>query len=465
VIGLASFAYSALERISARALSRCHWIYLAIATPLIFFLVTVQPPFAAPDEGSHFSRAFMLSRGEVLPKVALNGFTGGHVDTALVPIFFKVAEKHRVPFGAVLQAEYGIPRWSGTIVLIGLNAAPYFPLAYVPQTFAVAVARVANIGIRDTVMLSALLNGLFCIGLSAFAIRVAQYGKPLLFCVAALPMTLALFSSSSADGAIISSALLMAAYLTRDAGFPAPDGSARASDLSWAVIGLCMACLAATKITYLPLLAIPIMICALSVRGRPALFLLVSVAVVAAWSMVVASTGKFFVTPGADSKAQISFLLAHPDAIPGLVLATLRHHGIGYLETMVGKLGWLDIGHPRSFYGLVVAAFVFALASCIGEQAQPRPVIRIVTLFGIVTSIGLVFMSLYVIWTVVGQNTIDGVQGRYFLPVLPFLPLAIAGLWPGASLSRALAIPALTLIPLATWLYTFKAVTMFYAAS
>ena len=39
--------------------------------------------------------------------------------------------------------------------------------------------------------------------------------------------------------------------------------------------------------------------------------------------------------------------------------------------------------------------------------------------------IGLVFTSLYVQWTTVGKESIAGVQGRYFLPILPLIMLLL----------------------------------------
>ena len=44
----------------------------------------------------------------------------------------------------------------------------------------------------------------------------------------------------------------------------------------------------------------------------------------------------------------------------------------------------------------------------------------------ILAIIGLIFTSLYVQWTYVGNNSILGVQGRYFLPILPLIMLLIA---------------------------------------
>ena len=83
-------------------------------------------------------------------------------------------------------------------------------------------------------------------------------------------------------------------------------------------------------------------------------------------------------------------------------------------------LGWLDIGHPARFYCLVRTAFAFALMSCVTENVRPHQAVGVVTLVSVIASIGLIFLGLYVIWTVPEHPVVEGFQGRYFLPSFPF---------------------------------------------
>jgi uncharacterized membrane protein len=43
----------------------------------------------------------------------------------------------------------------------------------------------------------------------------------------------------------------------------------------------------------------------------------------------------------------------------------------------------------------------------------------------VVATAGGILLSQYMVWSVVCGDTIEGVQGRYFLPVMPLLLLAI----------------------------------------
>jgi uncharacterized membrane protein len=51
---------------------------------------------------------------------------------------------------------------------------------------------------------------------------------------------------------------------------------------------------------------------------------------------------------------------------------------------------------------------------------------RIIVLIALITSIAGLFAALYVSWTPVGNFIVDGIQGRYFIPLAFFLAAVIA---------------------------------------
>ena len=58
----------------------------------------------------------------------------------------------------------------------------------------------------------------------------------------------------------------------------------------------------------------------------------------------------------------------------------------------------------------------------------------------------MVFFSLYVIWTKVGAPVIDGVQGRYFLPLVAFLALLFPQVRQKGQIVPSLGIHQITVI-------------------
>ncbi len=61
-----------------------------------------------------------------------------------------------------------------------------------------------------------------------------------------------------------------------------------------------------------------------------------------------------------------------------------------------------------------------------------------------------VFLSIYLVWSAPGASFVEGVQGRYFLPLLPALALAMPNLGRWAAALRPPALLAVLLLAAAT---------------
>jgi len=128
-----------------------------------------------------------------------------------------------------------------------------------------------------------------------------------------------------------------------------------------------------------------------------------------------------------DSGAQVSYITHHPAALASAVLHTALHSGAQLVSQFIGVLGWLDTLLPKPYYVLALLVFLAAIAvswSLDTKEGLKRPVWTLVIL-GLV-KLG-VYVALYVAYTPVGAALVDGIQGRYFLPVAAFLPVALVG--------------------------------------
>jgi uncharacterized membrane protein len=104
---------------------------------------------------------------------------------------------------------------------------------------------------------------------------------------------------------------------------------------------------------------------------------------------------------------------------------TLNLYHRFYLETYIGRLGWLDTGLP---YGLLL---FYAIALLILARLDYKPEIHFglwrkflsLTIFlGIFSALFFVF---WLTWTPAGSGQIEGIQGRYFIPIVPLLLLIL----------------------------------------
>ncbi len=130
------------------------------------------------------------------------------------------------------------------------------------------------------------------------------------------------------------------------------------------------------------------------------------------------------------------------------------------IHEFFGTFGWLTIVMPDHVYHwweAVLAAAVLASIAGANARSLSWHVIDALGILGlVVVTVILMELSLYVSWTHVGAATISGVQGRYFLEIMPFLILALprCGGWinrvtqwrySALSLETALTLPAVAI--------------------
>jgi hypothetical protein len=143
--------------------------------------------------------------------------------------------------------------------------------------------------------------------------------------------------------------------------------------------------------------------------------------------------------PGADPAAQWRHLRAAPGDFLAAVWALRGAFGTVY--STFGSLGW-DMAASWQIGGMIPIG-ILLLALWDGNARWPiawwQRLLALVVAGAVISAI---FLVCYLQWTVVGARNIAGLQGRYFLPLLPALLLALAR--PG----RELPLKARRIIPL-----------------
>jgi uncharacterized membrane protein len=215
-------------------------------------------------------------------------------------------------------------------------------------------------------------------------------------------------------------------------------------------IALLAAALALTKPTYIVLLALLALIPALNpaCRSRRTMLPLVAIAAGAAviffaWYAVIhgINTGAMW-ERDIDPAAQASFILTHPFTFLGLVLKCLLKTDI----LSLGQIGvasahldaWRDtLGAPGCSGWLAMltlcSSFLvrdprdIALPTLNGPSIKAAQRWLFMICWGLFAACTLLIcIAIYLQFCPVGQDQIDGVQPRYFLPLLPLLYLPIA---------------------------------------
>jgi uncharacterized membrane protein len=125
-----------------------------------------------------------------------------------------------------------------------------------------------------------------------------------------------------------------------------------------------------------------------------------------------------------DPAAQMRVIAHAPFRFVAIVIADYVRHAPRYAEGLVGRLGMLDVPLPRA---VVVMLIVLVIAVALTNDVRFTAKERMLAAVAIAASMLLISVSQYLIWTAPNAPFIDGIQGRYFLPLLPLAMAALGG--------------------------------------
>jgi hypothetical protein len=426
------------------------WLGLLLGLAYVF----LTPPFTVADEPAHFYRAYQLSTGHVTPEASERGYGWRIPESVLFVVDGVLNISPRLP-GKLelshLRLCLGMPLKPRERRFIPFSNMVIFPpTSYAPQTLGILIARA--LGGSAVILLYAgrLLSLLTYLWLITWAIRASPIGA-WIFCLIGLsPMSLSLAGSVSADATTIALAFALSALTLRQVMDPAWPLTRR----RLLVLGVLGLLLALAKIVYFPLVFLVFLIPAEKFGSRRrALLVCTALAAVAVAGNLLwnARVGGYYqpMFPGVDFKAQVQYLKSHPLAFAATMARTyFRVYPRAFLAQVYGKLGWLSVSMPRfmtALYYLLLLGAALSETRSIGRLGRWRR-------WGLALASGaviaLIGAALYISCTPVASPLIQGIQGRYFIPILPLPFLAICARRPGPE-RRSLAAFGALLEP--TW--------------
>jgi uncharacterized membrane protein len=382
------------------------------------------PPFSIADEPSHFLRAFHVSSGRLVPERTAAGM--GAVLPASLP---RLADELAggLPFNHQLKVD---PR----IVLAALrrplgeerqfvdfrNAAFASALPYVPQAAGIALGR--SLGAPPLVLfyLARLFNLLVSTVIIWWALRRLPGRRWLIAIIALTPMATSLRGSVSADAFTIAVAFLLTAVVASHAWGPARLLDGR----DYALLVGCSAALCLTKLPYCPLVLLTLLVPGERFRpgerGRRLLWLFAVTLGAVAISLWSAYHMDLPQRPGADRMLQVRDALAEPARFARLLLDDAIEHSLRYLAQLIGVLlGWLDARVPWWVIYTYLVTLALLTVTDVDPEHVPSPRRRLLLAVVVMTTLVSIAASQYAAWTPYRAPFIEGIQGRYFLPVAP----------------------------------------------
>ena len=362
------------------------------------------PQYIAPDEDHHFLRAFEISCGTFIsPHTEKSG--GNFLPAALSE-----------------SSDSDILDWNDTKYLNFTNTSLYTPVTYLPQAVGIKIARCFTNRVSGIFYGGKYANFLASLLLCLAAIYWMPFGQKILFMIMTFPMTIQEMISMSPDGFTISLCLFFIAYV-----FHLSYGNVeKLRKRDFCILAGLSLMIALCKIVYVVLLLLTFIIPNHKIGERKTWmglkFGIFSMALAAnlIW-LKISSVYLVEIRPGVNAAEQIRYILLNIGDFYGVAVRTLMENSDYFIKTMFGDpMGALNI----ALSPFVWITFLFLFLYEIYDSRRPTlklhsfdPLVMALIFLG---GSGLIFTSLYVQWTALRNEVIEGIQGRYFIPLIIF---------------------------------------------
>lgn len=416
------------------------YYFLIFAGVLGMVYLFILPPFSSPDELCHFGRAYSWANyltGEEPVQGTFTEFLTEEERASLI----KASDKPSLTTYAKLYGGYGqTPLKVEENSFHELQGAEIeyrptnTPFSYAPQILAIMIGKRVGLSFWKIVYLARFLNFFVYTMIIFGAVCLMPKYRILMICIALWPMTLEQLASCSYDSMVLGLAFLFIANWLR---LMEKKSLYTVWDLAAEILLVFL--IASCKPFYAPL----IFLCAALPKenfkkgwrkGFWIAFLLPVVLGIVYFEREVIKdvlTGSSVAWGNPDLEGMtVQDVVLHPLRTIKMLFNTLLRNGQWYLYSAVGsELGWLEI-RPSAvlimgFIGTTVLSVVPAEQETEKRFSKERRISLEVFGLSVLCIMGTLLLSS----TYKTSEIVGGVQGRYFIPVLPLLGIALRGKW------------------------------------
>jgi len=302
------------------------------------------------------------------------------------------------------------------------------PLGYMSAALGITLARCLNLSTPFLFYFGRLFNIMAYLICAVAAIKLMPYAKTAVMTIALLPMNLQLVASYSYDGIVSAVALLYIALVLNLAA-----GKSKNIKITCLLIVVLSMVLSPCKIiVYIPIIAFALVIPNVRFANKHGKTLFIASLLIASLASVIMYHGNTLIetikgntnSNFAESVTtyNLGYAISNIEEIIDLFVRDVSTHADFYLGSMTCQyLGWHQLSASNWF---VVAFCLLVVIATFRVDDEEMPKSNVDRLLGITLFVLVVLLlqaSMLFAHTPSGYGTIEGVQGRYFIPALPLL--------------------------------------------
>lgn len=392
-------------------------IFLILAIPIGILYILLIPIGRVPDEGAHFARIYEITTGHFVSDTDEYGMPGSFEDSninTIVSMSNFTIHYNELPSYSSIYAN------SDNQEFISTSSYNYNIINYFPQVIGMSLGNLLHLPLLISCYIARLFNLITCILIIYFSIKHIPFLKKAVIFITFLPITMQEICSLSADGLPIATAIALISFVLYS--IYSIKNQFTKKQIT-AMVALCII-LCLCKTIYAPICLLLFAIPKERFGNSKRKLLTIFGTGIACSALLI---GWLIATPPlvsiSDSGVQTVSIIKHPIRYLGILINSILVNSGLYISGIFGGfLEWFNI--DLSFLYTICTYTVFIIICSEARKLWTiSKTFKNIGIFICTTIIIGTFTIMYTQWTKNGETIIDGVQGRYFLPIFLLVPI------------------------------------------
>ena len=389
--------------------------FLLLAVPLGIFMLIAIPLGNMPDEKAHLARAYEISEFHIISKISKDNRVGN-----ILPEEIHNLNGYQYTYQETISNLFS--KSPNRVFTEFSNTALYSFISYIPQVLGIFLGKILNCSLYITAYLGRITNFAVWLSLIYFSIKLIPFGKNTLLFLSLMPITLQGACSLSPDALTYGSSVLLFSFV-----FSKIKSNKLLVKKDYLIMSILCLVVSLCKIAYLPLCLLIILIPKeLYENTKKKWHFIISLAllVIIVNSLWLYFANNFLMFARFNPELQKEYILKNPFNYALIILRTTYYTGeivvkgifSNFLESFTINMPYITV-----FLNMIIfSIFCFQEKISTNYTNNFTKTTIVIIVFSVFI---LINTCLYLQWTKTYNSMIEGLQGRYFLPIMYLIPV------------------------------------------
>lgn len=393
------------------------FLFLGASLLIGITFIFINVPQIRYDEHAHFWRTYEIASGNIISR------TTNKLPESVIELFKREDGSYpNKEFNyKTMKEKVNNPLNEEKSIAFPVGATGSLtPISYIPQVIGTLIGRALNLSPMIIFWLARITNLLCYIALVFFAIKLMpiEKWKSIITIIALFPMSMNLATTLSPDTVIIGATFLAISYV-----FHLKEVAEKIKLKNIILLGILCMVPAVCKIVYFPLCFLVFILPKEKFENNVKRILYYAVTLVIVFGTYFAlnklvAEGDYAIAIRTNMTEQILFTISDLGRDSVIAVNTFYSESSSYFFEMIG--GWNTINI------LSVVIFITLLLAMFDKDEESKHYVfnkkeKIIFLTIITIETLGVIAAMYLGWTQAKQTVVEGIQGRYLLPILPLV--------------------------------------------